>query len=384
MKKTTTVVLLLFLFPLFLLASFRQETPEKAKPKVDEVARNELEKLQGVWFHVSRQVEGKEVAGEDKEDLFVVRGNLVVLKHGTEVGQVGRLKLVDPIGNPKKLDLLITDGPNEGLTVFALYKVDNDVFQYWGSISARPKDFKTKGREGVYRSTYKRTIKPTLDAIQKWGGRVKRNEKEPHKPVVQVDLANTKITDNDLGQLKNLKEIRRLHLDGTNTTDAGLGEIMGLKKLIWLSLRGTKITDAGLAYLKDLEELQMLSLDKTKITDAGLAHLQQLRELGTLGLSKTNITDAGLVYVKEMKKLWGGLHLQGTQITNAGLDNIKDLKELLTLDVSGTKITDEGLAIIKGLTKLKRLFLADTQITDVGLEHVKELNEVDPKIWTGE
>jgi len=145
-----------FLLSLVLIGNFRQETPGKEENKDDKLAKKELEKLRGVWFHVSREVNGKEVAGEDKEALFVIRGNLVVLKKGTEVGQVGTLKIVDPTGNPKKLDLLITDGPNEGMTVFAIYKVDKDLFRYWGSVSARPKAFNTKEGKGVYCSTYKR------------------------------------------------------------------------------------------------------------------------------------------------------------------------------------------------------------------------------------
>jgi uncharacterized protein (TIGR03067 family) len=41
----------------------------------DPVAAKELTKLQGTWYHVSRVVDGKEVEGEDKEALLIVRRN---------------------------------------------------------------------------------------------------------------------------------------------------------------------------------------------------------------------------------------------------------------------------------------------------------------------
>jgi uncharacterized protein (TIGR03067 family) len=130
--------------------------PAKVKPGA--AAKKELEKLQGVWYHVSREVNGKETAGEDKESLFVVRGNIVVLKTGDKVGQVGMLKIVDPTSKPKKLDLIITDGANEGMTVLGVYQVDGDVFKYCGAIKSRPTSLATKAADEdyVYCSTYKK------------------------------------------------------------------------------------------------------------------------------------------------------------------------------------------------------------------------------------
>jgi uncharacterized protein (TIGR03067 family) len=131
---------------------------QPVQPKPDAAAEKELEQLQGVWYHVSREVGGKEVSGESKESLFVVRGNIVVLKTGDKVGQVGMLKIVDPKSNPKKLDLIITDGANEGMTILSVYKVDGDVFKYCGAVEARPTSLATNrdDKEYVYCSTYKK------------------------------------------------------------------------------------------------------------------------------------------------------------------------------------------------------------------------------------
>jgi uncharacterized protein (TIGR03067 family) len=128
------------------------------QPKQDATAEKELEKLQGVWYHVSREVGGKEAAGESKDSLFVVRGNIFVLKTGDKVGQVGMLKIVDSKSTPKKLDLIITDGPNEGMTILCVYQVDGDVFKYCGAVKTRPASLTTNAddKEYTYLSTYKK------------------------------------------------------------------------------------------------------------------------------------------------------------------------------------------------------------------------------------
>ena len=167
-RKISILVSVVVLLPILVRAAFHQQAPEKGEHKIGKVARKELEKLQGSWFQVAVELDGKEIAGEDKESLFIVRGNVVVLKKGTAVGQVAMLKLVDPIGNPKKMDLVITDGHKEGMTFFAIYKLelDKDVFKYCGSVSGRPKDFKARKGEGVYCGTYKRKNKGEIQRVK--------------------------------------------------------------------------------------------------------------------------------------------------------------------------------------------------------------------------
>jgi len=131
---------------------------QPVQPKPDPSVEKALEQLQGVWYHVSREVGGKEAAGESKDSLFVVRGNIIVLKTGDKVGQVGMLKIVDSKSTPKKLDLIITDGPNEGMTILCVYQVEGDVFKYCGGVKARPASLATNAddKEYVYLSTYKK------------------------------------------------------------------------------------------------------------------------------------------------------------------------------------------------------------------------------------
>lgn len=121
-------------------------------------AQEDVEKLQGAWYHASREEKGQQVVGEAKEVLIVFRGNVVVFKKGTEVSQVCVLKNIDARSNPKKVDVVITDGRNEGLTIQAIYEIKDGIFRYCGSADVRPTSFTTKADHAasVYCSSFKR------------------------------------------------------------------------------------------------------------------------------------------------------------------------------------------------------------------------------------
>jgi internalin A len=89
-----------------------------------------------------------------------------------------------------------------------------------------------------------------IKAIEKLGGKVYRDEKQPGKPVTRVALNGTEFTDAGIKDLKELKELRELRLIGTQVTDAGLKELKELKELRELRLNFTKVTVAGVADLQ--------------------------------------------------------------------------------------------------------------------------------------
>ncbi|HKB38219.1 MAG TPA: hypothetical protein VKD72_17355, partial [Gemmataceae bacterium] len=94
--------------------------------------------------------------------------------------------------------------------------------------------------------------------VEKLGGKVMRDDKRPGKPVVAVDLYETKVTDAGLKELKELKNLRTLNLGGTGITDAGLKKLKEFKSLQGLNLMDTKVTDAGVKELMAaLPELQV-------------------------------------------------------------------------------------------------------------------------------
>ncbi|MDA1014941.1 MAG: protein translocase subunit SecD [Planctomycetota bacterium] len=82
------------------------------------------------------------------------------------------------------------------------------------------------------------------------------------KKVEQIDLANTKITDEGLKYLSGLKSLQILNLSRTDITDAGLKQLTDLPRLRSLSIGDTKVTDASVGALKGLPSLQLLDVSR--------------------------------------------------------------------------------------------------------------------------
>jgi internalin A len=152
-----------------------------------------------------------------------------------------------------------------------------------------------------------------IKAIEKFGGKVVRDDNAPDRPVVEVDLWHTEFTDAGLKRLAPLKRLQTLNLAGTQVTDAGLKELASLSMLQELWLGDTAVTDAGLKELAALKRLRQLWLGGTAVTDSSLKELAALG-LKQLGLSKCNgVTDAGL---KELAAV-GGLETVSIAVMTA-------------------------------------------------------------------
>src|SRR4051794_41001541 len=77
--------------------------------------------------------------------------------------------------------------------------------------------------------------------VEKYRGEIERDEKQPNRPVIGVDLRGSQVTDAGLKELKELKQLQWLALDGCRElTDAGLKELKELKQLTKLDLRRTQ------------------------------------------------------------------------------------------------------------------------------------------------
>src|SRR2546421_3958738 len=78
-----------------------------------------------------------------------------------------------------------------------------------------------------------------VKAVENLGGKVTRDDKLPGKPVIGVNFGHPKVTDADLKELKNLKQLTSLNLGWAKVTDVGLKELKDLKQLTSLSLTYT-------------------------------------------------------------------------------------------------------------------------------------------------
>lgn len=118
--------------------------------------------------------------------------------------------------------------------------------------------------------------KKAVAAIEKLGGKVTIDEKDPEAPIIRVDLNSTQTTDADLELLQGLTRLQYLDLGKTKITDAGLAHLKGLTDLISLNLGfNEKITDAGLEHLKGLTKLHSLFVQFTKVTKVGANDLKK-------------------------------------------------------------------------------------------------------------
>ncbi|MEW5979303.1 MAG: hypothetical protein AB1898_26210 [Acidobacteriota bacterium] len=148
--------------------------------------------------------------------------------------------------------------------------------------------------------------RPSVEAIEKVGGRVATIAQNDPRLEVDLHLQGQSVTDELLAHVSALKDVIHLNLGKTKVTDAGLEQIKGMTSLTRLYLDGTAITDKGLASLKGLTNLTYLNLYGTEITDQGLSHLTGLTQLKRLYVWQTKVTNAG---VEQLKKALPNLEI---------------------------------------------------------------------------
>ena len=91
------------------------------------------------------------------------------------------------------------------------------------------------------------------------------------------------------------RPLRDLSLDNTKITDEVFLSLRACRSLTRLSLRQCGISDGGLKMLvKAVPKLSYLDLEGTDITDEGLAHLAKVKGLRNLNVTNTDVTRAGI------------------------------------------------------------------------------------------
>jgi len=267
-------------------------------------------------------------------------------------------------------------------------------------------------------------------SIEALGGQVVR---APDGNIVEVSLARTWASNNDIERVIEIKDLKRLDLSFTYVSDAGIERLQQLQQLEELTLdateaitdaaasylrankdlrklvlRGTDITDVGMPYLAALTGLKSLDLSHTMVGDVGLESLPALSELEELDLGGTRITGINLNFLKLLPKL-RKLSFNGIQRRNAGacwtplitdldLDAISLLSGLEDLNLGigvslgktgvavgagnchvtgGIQLTDLGVAKLAKLTKLRRLDISGARVTPAGLKVLESLPQLE-------
>jgi internalin A len=240
------------------------------------------------------------------------------------------------------------------------------------------------------------------------------------------------LTDAGLAHLKELRQLRSLHLSGTNVTLAGLDSIKDLPRLVQVSHSGWEnkpiqevedfkahrnrryaslseqerrseaakalrflanwedtdpndvraisfsqcwTTDADLAYLQSFPELEQLDLrDNGAITTAGLLHLKGLPNLKSLFLLETAVTS-----VEPLQDVQSLEELDLSSLPDLQVDTLRflrPLKRLRRLRLCFGEFDDSIIPYIAQLTTLVELELNENHITDAGLEQLAPLKNL--------
>ncbi len=184
-------------------------------------------------------------------------------------------------------------------------------------------------------------------------------------------LENANLSDESLYHLPNLPGVRALLLRDAQATDEGLecvGQLKRLERLlVW---DASEVSDFGIRYLRDLKNLRDLHISNSGITDDALRVIGTLYRLEHLSLQGNRFTDRGLKHLRKLSRLKSlSIGAGKTRVTDDGLVHLHALKNLKTLELYGSPITHEGLAKLRSALASIQVF---HELTDTPRAIVKE------------
>ncbi len=184
-----------------------------------------------------------------------------------------------------------------------------------------------------------------------------------------------------MSEVAKMKSLRVLGISDTRVDDEGISKLAGLN-LVEVQMTRTRIGDDGIRVISQMKNVESLVLRDTGLTDESVKYVSGLEKLKKLDLSECTspgITDACGEYLAKMSNLQS-LNLWTTAFSDEGLRCLSGLKNLTILNLDNTKITDDGVAMLAELPQLTWLHLGKTKITDrevkvlLGLGNLKYLN----------
>jgi internalin A len=254
---------------------------------------------------------------------------------------------------------------------------------------------------------YIRVLRETnlLHCLEAWNSI--RQPVRSAKEIYALDLSYTQITAAGLKELKDLPNLRILHLRGTRIKGEEFVNLSGVPSLEVVVFDVDMVTDEALRTLRKHDLLYLLATEARRsdeplktvramrlagqpITDEGLKVLREVASLTELDLSGTSVSDVGVKELKEMPAL-EHLNLRDTRVTNKGLASLLENKKLKRIDVAAKLVDDETLTLFHKAGRLEVLsntrceigeepssanvvgiVLNNTQVTDEGLKLLKD------------
>ena len=212
----------------------------------------------------------------------------------------------------------------------------------------------------------------------------------------RLQLSSYHVTEEMLGDLAGLKNLKQLDLEGNGLSDISalaeytgltvlgiadnrvkdISPLSGLVKLQELNVKNNEIED--ISPLKDMKELRTLYLWENQVEN--ISPLSGLTKLTKLNLVNNRVADisplSGLTELTELRladnrvtdisPLSGLVKLQGLYMSGNRIPDISPLSGLTELTYLGiNESTIEDLTPLRGLTKLEQLYVRNSHVSDL-------------------
>jgi Leucine-rich repeat (LRR) protein len=223
----------------------------------------------------------------------------------------------------------------------------------------------------------------------------------------ELDLSQSHISENGLGQLSPMMSLERLFTP-EGLTNRGLFEITKLDSLRALyigSLGHNRVSEKGFSLLERMKNLKELGLADKRLndnvlgsvgriktleylamqapfTDEGIKHLTALPNLRVLNMHELSVTDAGFASIGRIKSLEEVRAIWMDAITDQGIQHLAGLPRLRRLDVTSANLTDASARVLSQIQTLEVLSLPAKGITDEGVRCLAGLTNL-RELWVG-
>lgn len=183
------------------------------------------------------------------------------------------------------------------------------------------------------------------------------------------------VTDDDLKELAQFADVKKIELSGSKITGTGLKHFADLKKLEALNLGFCTLSSDGYQELSKLTTLKYLNLINTNYTQEDLKKLTKLKDLQSLWIGQNFNTKAKEYAVLGEFKNLRRLAVSNSNFSDEDLKIVAALPELRTLIVNGTGVTNDGMAVLSNAKNLMQ-FQGHYTLNEKGLAHLGKLENL--------